>query len=210
MKSKSETRRQAMLDAAAVAFQAGGFERTSMEDIAARAQCSKVTLYGYFESKEQLFYESIVAAVDREFIALAGLLQDPVAPVEAVLLGFGERFISLIASPRVRSLRGLVTAAATHGATDLGLRCYKAGPEPVKKVCTRYLAQVHAQGQLRIPDPELAGLQLRALLEAEWLDALFYGAPARPTRRRIHESTQRAVQAFLAIYQPVEQRTDAR
>lgn len=201
MKSKSEKRRQAMLDAASAAFQAAGFERTSMEEIAARAQCSKVTLYGYFESKEQLFYESVVAAVDREFMALVGMLQNPEAPVEEVLLGFGERFVALIANPKVRALRGLILAATAPGAVALGLRCYKAGLEPAQKLCASYLAQVHAQGQLRIPDPELAGLQLRALLEAEWLDGLFYGITGRPTRRRIRESAQRAVRAFLAIYQ---------
>lgn len=40
-------------------FQANGFHRTSMAGIAARAGCSKVTLYGYFEAKNQPYFAAI-------------------------------------------------------------------------------------------------------------------------------------------------------
>ncbi len=38
-------------------FQKNGFESTKMEDIADRAEISKATIYQYFKSKNDLFYE---------------------------------------------------------------------------------------------------------------------------------------------------------
>jgi AcrR family transcriptional regulator len=200
VKSRTEVRRQAILDAAAAEFQRNGFERTSMDHVAARAQCSKVTLYSYFESKEQLFYEAIVAAIDREFIDLFGMLKDSTDPVNEALLSFGERFVFLVASPRVRSLRCLIMSASVHGDSDLSRRCFAAGPEPVKKVCAAYLSRAHERGELRVPDPKLAGQQLLALLESEWLDGLFYRVGPKLTKQGARDSAARAVYAFCSMY----------
>ena len=57
MRTKSETRRAAILAAAGQAFHEQGFEGVSMAQIALNLGCSKATLYSYFESKEVLFYE---------------------------------------------------------------------------------------------------------------------------------------------------------
>lgn len=52
-----------ILDAAVTVFAAEGFDRTTMEAIAARAGTTKPTLYARFGSKEELF----AAAVKREY-----------------------------------------------------------------------------------------------------------------------------------------------
>ncbi len=56
MKTKTESKRQAILKAAADVFRDVGFERASMEEIRARIGGSKATLYNYFPSKEKLFF----------------------------------------------------------------------------------------------------------------------------------------------------------
>jgi AcrR family transcriptional regulator len=55
MKTKTESKRQAILTAAAEVFREVGFERASMSEIRARIGGSKATLYNYFPSKEKLF-----------------------------------------------------------------------------------------------------------------------------------------------------------
>lgn len=70
MKKKTDARRQAILDVAAQAFQELGFERTSMSGICARVGGSKATLYNYFPSKEELFFEVIFLSVEAEFDAV--------------------------------------------------------------------------------------------------------------------------------------------
>jgi AcrR family transcriptional regulator len=48
-------RRQVILTGAARAFAAGGFDATSMEDIAEAAGVTKLILYRHFDSKEELY-----------------------------------------------------------------------------------------------------------------------------------------------------------
>lgn len=199
MRVKSEERRQAILVAASEEFQANGFHRTSMAGIAARAGCSKVTLYGYFETKDQLFFAAIVAATAHQFADLYQFLDDQ-APARDVLMAFGERFIALVCDEQVRALRRLVMTAAAEGDTALAQRCYDEGPRLALQICAAYFTKAQARGALVVPDPMLAGQQLRALLEAEWLDSLLYGEQLRPTKRRIRETATRAVNAFLAVY----------
>ncbi len=48
-------KRQAVLDAARDLFVTQGVDRVSMDTVAAEAQVSKATVYGYFGDKERLF-----------------------------------------------------------------------------------------------------------------------------------------------------------
>ncbi len=48
-------RRQRILEAAAEVFLVQGFKRTNLDDVIAKAGCSKQTLYRYFGNKEKLF-----------------------------------------------------------------------------------------------------------------------------------------------------------
>lgn len=50
-------KREAVVRAAAIAFNERGFSRTSMEDVAAALGISKPTLYQYFKSKQEILYE---------------------------------------------------------------------------------------------------------------------------------------------------------
>ncbi len=52
-----EARKKEILDAALKLFSRKGYEETSMDEIAERAELSKGILYYYFHSKEELFYE---------------------------------------------------------------------------------------------------------------------------------------------------------
>ena len=55
-------RRRSIVAGAARAFAAGGFDATSMEDIAAASGVTKLIVYRHFESKEEL-YRSILVGV---------------------------------------------------------------------------------------------------------------------------------------------------
>ena len=57
MRVRTESKREAILEAASHVFLESGFEGASMAEIAARVGGSKATLYGYFGSKEDLFVE---------------------------------------------------------------------------------------------------------------------------------------------------------
>jgi AcrR family transcriptional regulator len=56
---KTESRRQAIIAAAAEVFAEMGFDAASMSEISARVGGSRVTLYNYFSSKEEMLLEVI-------------------------------------------------------------------------------------------------------------------------------------------------------
>jgi AcrR family transcriptional regulator len=67
MRTKTEEKRQAIIDVAAATFGELGFERTSMSEICTRLGGSKATLYNYFPSKEALFLEVMFQASEADF-----------------------------------------------------------------------------------------------------------------------------------------------
>ena len=58
-----ELKRRAALEAAANAFNARGFYKTSLEDIAAELSVTKAALYYYFKSKDEILFECHTLAI---------------------------------------------------------------------------------------------------------------------------------------------------
>jgi AcrR family transcriptional regulator len=66
-----ERRREAIIRAAATAFNREGFHNTSMDDLATALNTSKPTLYQFFENKQKLLYACHQHAMDHGEAALA-------------------------------------------------------------------------------------------------------------------------------------------
>lgn len=200
MRTKSETRRQAILDAAAEVFQETGFERASMAAICERLGYSKATLYNYFASKEELFFAVVFDATEAEFEATHEALDPTLEDMTEALERFGQRFLALIYSPQVQAVRRLMLAEA--GRSELGRKCYERGPARSEADITAFLRQAMDAGRLRRADARVAAFHLRGLLEAEWSErALFQVLKSAPPAE-IKASVQRAVAAFMAAYGP--------
>lgn len=200
MRTKSETRRQAILDSATKVFQETGFERASMSEICQRLGCSKATLYSYFPSKEALFFEVLVAASEAEFTGTLAALDPSIDDITQALENFGRRFLVFIYSERVQAVRRLVMSEA--GRADMGPTCYDLGPVRSETAVAAFLQQAMDAGKLRQADPRLAGMQLRALLEAEWVDRFMFHLLTQLPLDEMAQTVQRAVHTFMAAYGP--------
>ncbi len=198
MRTRSEAKRQAILEAAAAVFQESGFERTTMSDIRERAGCSKPTLYNYFRSKEMLFLEVVFKATEAEFRSMHAALAPEIDDITEALLGFGQRLLALLYSPPVRSVRRLLMSEA--GRAQLGPRCYELGPLRSEIEVAAFLQQAMDRGQLRQADPRLAAQQLKALLEAEWQTRFLLQVCEGPRPDEISASVAQAVSVFMAAY----------
>jgi AcrR family transcriptional regulator len=62
---EKEARIKQVRDSAATAFHEKGFEATTMDEVARRAELSKAAIYLYFKSKEDLYYGLIEPALNR-------------------------------------------------------------------------------------------------------------------------------------------------
>jgi TetR/AcrR family transcriptional regulator of autoinduction and epiphytic fitness len=95
MARRGEALREHIIDRAKLAFLEDGFERTSMDAIAARAETSKRSLYAHFPTKDALF----VAVIERARALFAARMRTPTEysdqPAEAVVRYCG-RFVQLL------------------------------------------------------------------------------------------------------------------
>jgi AcrR family transcriptional regulator len=92
--SKSDSKRQAILEIAYRLFRAQGFDGTSMADITSQVGGSKATLYSHFPSKEELFVECMMAALEN-YMEVRRLMI-----AEAARSGTGKLFFDKIAALR--------------------------------------------------------------------------------------------------------------
>ena len=198
MRTKTEEKRQAIIDVAAAAFGELGFERTSMSEICARLGGSKATLYNYFPSKESLFLEVMFRASEAEFQHTMLSLQAASDDVAQTLRNFGQRFLGLLYSPDVMAVRRLLVSEA--GRSNLGQRCGEMGPARGNAVVMEFLKQAVARKLLRKADLEVMLHQLLALLESELLPRFMFQHLPAPTEQEITKCTQRAVDVFLRAY----------
>jgi AcrR family transcriptional regulator len=198
MRVRTAAKRDAILDIAAQAFIEMGYERASMAEISARVGGSKATLYGYFDSKEQLFVEVAKAVGEKHLEAAFAELEQTAADVRTVLQRFGEKMLGFLSQPDTLATQRMVIAEAGH--SDIGRRFYEAGPMRGLEAVAAYLQAAMDGGQLRATDPHVAAQHLSGLLQAEILPLSLLGMPVNTSRARIRHTVERALQVFLAAY----------
>ncbi|HEY9064731.1 MAG TPA: TetR/AcrR family transcriptional regulator [Burkholderiaceae bacterium] len=198
MRVKTEAKREAILEVAAKVFQELGYERASMDEIAARVGGSKVTLYGYFSSKQQLLLDVVKHMGDRHLSPAFDELVPGRDDVVDVLRRFGEKFLAFICSPE--AVGGYRIVVAQAGQSDIGRGFFELGPKRGQDQVQAYLQAEMAAGRLQQADASVAAQHLMALLGAEAHEPLLMGAMLPPTRQRIKQMVERAVAVFMAAY----------
>jgi AcrR family transcriptional regulator len=198
MRVKTEAKREAILEIASQVFQEMGYERTSMDEIAARLGGSKVTLYGYFPSKQELFLEVASYTGARHI----GPALDELVPgsddLPRVLRRFGEKFLTFICSPEALGTYRMVVAQA--GQSDIGRRFFELGPKRGEETVAAFLQSEMDAGRLRKADASVAAMHLMALLGSETTHRVLMGVMTTTTRQQIKQFVERAVAAFMAAY----------
>ena len=197
MRIRTDEKRNEILEAATQVFREVGYERASMAMIAERVGGSKTTLYGYFPSKEELFWDAIVGSVKVEKGERALALLDPSNPdIRSVLERFGKAYLPLFTTRDTLA----VTRTAIAGATtnrELSTLLYQRGPRRVLEAIATYLSQLKKKGAIAVADPHIASVHLKALLDAGIAEPLLFGA--KPELKAA-EAVQAAIDAFLAAY----------
>jgi len=198
MKTKTETRRLAMLKAAAEVFREVGFERASMSEIGARIGGSKATLYRYFPSKEGLFFEVMDQAKQTELQAILNALNPDANDLKQELLRFGTKLLTLPYSPEAVAIRRL--AIAESGRAGIGKACFEWARSPVEKRLAEFLGKAMKRGILCSGNPKTAAMHFLSLLEAELLQRVLLGVIESVNSDAISGAAGRAVDAFLCGY----------
>lgn len=158
---KSDAKRVAILGGAKAVFLKSGFEDTSMDDVAARAGVSKMTVYRHFGSKEELF-AGVITDLCNRIVAeeLKRLFEQ--APEEA-LRGYAQRMIDIVFAPDTIELHRIVIAECRRF-PQLGHLFYTSGPQVCIEVLARYFKQNRNDPRFRIADPTRTAEEFLELL----------------------------------------------
>jgi TetR/AcrR family transcriptional repressor of mexJK operon len=194
-------KRRAILDAAAELFGELGFERASVDAIAAKANVSKPTIYSHFGTKEQLFRDSLAessARINSELMtAIAELDVGPESWRQA-LYDLGDSLVQCHQSECAQSVQRQIYAEIKRDPEVFNAVRTRAA-EPVIDALAGKLARLGNAGYLRISDPVLAAKQLIALTNAELTDLTELGTRRAP-RDEVHRAAAAGVDLFLAAF----------
>jgi TetR/AcrR family transcriptional regulator, mexJK operon transcriptional repressor len=149
-RSKSGAKRRAILRGAKAVFLACGFEGANMDEVAARAGVSKMTVYRHFGSKEDLFagviteLGNMIVAEDLERI----FAERP----EEALRRYARKMIDIVFEHDTIELHRIVVAECRRF-PKLGRFFYASGPQVCIEVLARYLKRNRTNPRFRVIDP---------------------------------------------------------
>jgi AcrR family transcriptional regulator len=101
-----------ILTAASALFLEQGFARTSLDQIAERAQAGKATLYARYRSKEALLMAVVRRSVEHVIGSTTPI--DPAAPLETRLATVAASIVRETLRPEVVALMRVIVAEAAH------------------------------------------------------------------------------------------------
>ncbi len=195
-------KRAAIVDTAAHHFFHHGYAATAIEQIAADAGVSKVTIYNQFGDKRALF----TAAVECECERMRGhfsLDAMPQGTIRERITAIGEAVLAFLFRPEMIQFERRI-AAETEIEPAIGIAFLEAGPWRMKEAFGAWLARACEAGELSIPDPRLAAEQFVSMCKGMGDLERRFGADvgAQERDRRIAG----AVDVFLAAYAPAADR----
>lgn len=202
--SRTERKRQAVLDAASVLFLRHGYAGTSMDQVAALAGVSKQTVYAQFLSKEALFI-SLVHGMTQ---AAGNVVQQgmealpPRTGLTEHLTAYAIRQLEVARSPRLMQLRRLVIAEVERF-PELGKALYEGGPgRAISGLAVAFTAW-SKEGLLRVSDARVAATQFNWLVMGEPVNrAMLLGDAGVPGPAELRRHAKEAVRIFMAAYGP--------
>ena len=149
-RTKSQIKRAAILRGGKAVFLASGFGGANMDEVAARAGVSKMTVYRHFGSKEDLF-AGVITELGNMIVAEDLELIFAERPEEA-LRRFARKMIDIVFDPETIELHRIVVAEC-HRFPKLGQFFYASGPQVCIDVLARYLKRNRANPRFRVIDP---------------------------------------------------------
>lgn len=116
-RERTETTRQALLDAARALFVSKGYSDTSTPDICAWTETTRGALYHHFTDKRDLFRHVLLREAEAVAAEILAATPDSLPPREALLLG-GEAYLDAMTVPgRTRLL--LIDGPAVLGMAEM-------------------------------------------------------------------------------------------
>jgi TetR/AcrR family transcriptional repressor of mexJK operon len=192
--TRSDAKRKAILRGAKTVFLKAGFGGSSMDEVAARARVSKMTVYRHFGSKEDLFAGVITdlcsQIVDQD---LQSIFEQE--PYEA-LRQYAQRMIEIVFAPETIELHRIVIAESKRF-PSLGKFFYASGPQVCIDALVAYFECNRDDPRFRMVDPLRAAEEFLELLRGYAHLRVLLKIEQAPSRREIAARIDGAVRHVL-------------
>jgi TetR/AcrR family transcriptional repressor of mexJK operon len=193
-------KRRQILAGARDVFGELGFERASVDLIAARAGVSKATVYNHFEDKKGLFVACLLEEGDDmraelQRACVGGARGD----AEDELQALGQKIMAVFLSPAVSRLFRH-TIAEVGRFPEIGRMVFERGTVPLQDAIASVLVRFHERGPLRIDDARSAAIQFIALCQGDLMVRARLGVLEPPFDAQVRETVERGVRTFVRAY----------
>jgi TetR/AcrR family transcriptional regulator, mexJK operon transcriptional repressor len=193
-------KRAAIIASARTLFFARGLEAVRVEEIAAAAGVSKMTVYANFPDKAALF-EAVMGLQGAQMEEAFGQIQIGAGLIDQVLAQVGNALLTFLLSPEIMRFDEILSAEMGRH-PGLGQRFYAAGPNRIWTMLAAMIEGAAQRGEVQASDPHRAAEDLIAL----WLGMV----PLRHrftelepmSKAKIEDRVTHGVASFMRIYGP--------
>jgi len=189
----------AILDAARRLFTTHGFDGASMDQIAAEAGVSKLTVYSHYGDKETLFAAAVRSFCEQQ-LPDALFEERPDVALRERLLQVARAFFAMITSPEAVSGHRILCSPQMAD-SQLPQLFWEAGPQRVRDAFADLLRRRMALGELEIDDVPRAAAQFLTLLKGEPHAQMVFGC-CGPRGHDTERHLAATVDLFLRAYAP--------
>jgi TetR/AcrR family transcriptional regulator, mexJK operon transcriptional repressor len=162
-------RHEELLHVALDAFLEGGFEQTTMEQIATRVGMSKRTVYALYEDKGALFKATVRRAIEHYTVPRSKLEAVATDDLEATLLAVARIRIANLATPVATKLQRILIAQS-YRFPELFHAAFEEGAGPTVQFLIDLFSRYSMQGLINVVEARRAATAFLSLV---------VGGPAR-------------------------------
>lgn len=193
-RSLSALKRARIIHAGKLIFLRQGFGAASVDEIAAIAGVSKMTVYRHFRSKELLF-AGVIDALCQQIVddTLGSML---LLPPKTALPKFAERIMDIIFAKDTIELHRIVVAECRRF-PELGRLFYRSGPEACIEMLEQYLHRHRKLVLARHSTPRRLAEDFLDLVRGYPHLRVLLGIDRRPSRREMRSRVESAVRHVL-------------
>lgn len=196
--SRSELKRKAILDAAKESFQENGVQGTSMDQLAARAQVSKRTVYNHFTSKEALVIH-LVADLWKQATQSIELNFDAEGDLQTQLSSLLQAEMNVVCSAEYLDLARV--AIGHYFYHPEALQAELSRFDKTETALYQWLETAIKKGHLKKIDPSFAINQLHSLIKGNCFWPQLLQIEAIPSLAERQHLADESAAMFLNYYQ---------
>lgn len=164
---KDPAKRSAILTAARRLFLKEGYDRVSLDAVAAEAGVSKVTIYSHFPNKEALFIAALSLECEATFQRATATAEEG-APFEAVLVELSLSFLDMLMDPEVDAMHA-VMAAEGERRPELPRLFFETVVQRSSRQLADIIARERDRGTISCRDPAIAAVQFLAMVQGDFV-----------------------------------------